>query len=60
MNRIKKINEIRRKMSSKKPTIGSWIQIPHASVAEIMGQSGYDWVAVEQLVRISYQIFLEL
>lgn len=47
MNRIKKINEIRRKMSSKKPTIGSWIQIPHASVAEIMGQSGYDWVAVD-------------
>jgi 2-dehydro-3-deoxyglucarate aldolase len=28
-------------------TIGSWMQIPHASVAEIMGQAGYDWVALD-------------
>lgn len=27
--------------------MGSWIQIPHASVAEILGRSGYDWVAVD-------------
>ena len=28
-------------------SIGSWMQIPHPSVAEIMGQAGYDWVAVD-------------
>lgn len=27
--------------------MGSWMQIPHPSVAEIMGQSGYDWVALD-------------
>jgi 2-dehydro-3-deoxyglucarate aldolase len=28
-------------------SIGSWLQIPNSSVAEIMGQAGYDWVAVD-------------
>lgn len=28
-------------------TLGSWIQLGDASVAEIMGRSGYDWVAVD-------------
>ena len=28
-------------------TIGGWIQIPHSSIAEIFGGSGYDWVAVD-------------
>lgn len=27
--------------------MGTWIQIPHASIAEILGDSGYDWVAVD-------------
>lgn len=47
MNRLKKIGEIRKKLLQGCPSIGSWMQIPHASVAEIMGQSGYDWVAVD-------------
>lgn len=47
MNRLKKIGEIRKKLLQGYPSIGSWMQIPHASVAEIMGQSGYDWVAVD-------------
>jgi 2-dehydro-3-deoxyglucarate aldolase len=47
MNRIQKICEIRKSLAANQPSIGSWIQIPHASVAEIMGQSGYDWVAVD-------------
>ena len=47
MIRINKIQEIRDKLSNKKPTIGSWMQIPNASVAEIMGHAGYDWVAVD-------------
>jgi len=38
---------IKAKLQSGKPTIGSWMQIPNASVAEIMGNSGYDWVAID-------------
>jgi 2-dehydro-3-deoxyglucarate aldolase len=47
MNRLKKIQIIRDNLRTGQPSIGSWIQIPHASIAEIMGQSGYDWVAVD-------------
>jgi 2-dehydro-3-deoxyglucarate aldolase len=47
MNRLKKIKTIRAALAANKPSIGSWIQIPHPSIAEIMGQAGYDWVAVD-------------
>ena len=47
MNRLEKILEIRKSLAANKPSVGSWMQIPHSSVAEIMGQSGYDWVAVD-------------
>lgn len=47
MNRLKKICELRKSLAANQPSIGSWMQIPHASVAEIMGHAGYDWVAVD-------------
>lgn len=47
MNRIDAIREIRERLFAGGHSIGSWMQIPHASVAEIMGQAGYDWVAVD-------------
>jgi len=47
MNRPEKIRMIRESLRTDKPSIGSWIQIPHGSVAEIMGRAGYDWVAVD-------------
>lgn len=47
MNRLVTIQKIRDRLLSDGHSIGSWIQIPHASVAEIMGQAGYDWVAVD-------------
>ncbi len=47
MNRLDKIRLIRQSLKEDKPSIGSWMQIPHPSVAEIMGQAGYDWVAVD-------------
>lgn len=47
MNRLEKIAGIRRLLSENSPSVGSWMQIPHASVAEIMGQAGYDWVALD-------------
>jgi 2-dehydro-3-deoxyglucarate aldolase len=47
MNRLKSIKSIRKKLARGSYSIGSWMQIPHPSIAEIMGQSGYDWVAVD-------------
>jgi len=47
MNRLEKILTIRNSLAKGQPSVGSWIQIPHPSIAEIMGQSGYDWVAVD-------------
>jgi 2-dehydro-3-deoxyglucarate aldolase len=47
MNRQLAIQKIRKQLQSRLPSIGSWMQIPHPSVAEIMGQAGYDWVAVD-------------
>lgn len=47
MNRYNKLKELRTKLNSGGCSIGSWMQIPHASIAEIMGQAGYDWVAVD-------------
>ena len=45
--RILKIKSIRAKLTSGKPSIGTWQQIPHASISEILGQAGFDWVAVD-------------
>ena len=47
MNRLNAIRQVRDQLRSGGHSIGSWMQIPHASVAEIMGQAGYDWVAVD-------------
>ena len=47
MNRIKKIQSIRNSLANQQISVGSWMQIPSASIAEIMGQAGYDWVAVD-------------
>jgi 2-dehydro-3-deoxyglucarate aldolase len=47
MNRLEKIQSIRLALQKDRPSIGSWMQIPHPSVAEIMGQAGYDWVAID-------------
>ncbi|MEI6300051.1 MAG: aldolase/citrate lyase family protein [Betaproteobacteria bacterium] len=41
------MREIRDRLRDGGHSVGSWIQIPHPSVAEIMGQAGYDWVAVD-------------
>jgi 2-dehydro-3-deoxyglucarate aldolase len=47
VNRLKAIQRIRAKLAGGQATVGSWMQIGDASVAEIMGQAGYDWVAVD-------------
>lgn len=47
MSRYSQINNIRKTLEQGGHSIGSWMQIPNASVAEILGHSGYDWVAVD-------------
>ena len=47
MNRLKSIKKIRENLGNGGYSFGTWMQIPHPSIAEIMGQSGYDWVAID-------------
>lgn len=47
MNKRNAIGRIREKLKQGGHSVGSWMQIPHASIAEIMGQAGYDWIAVD-------------
>lgn len=47
MNRLDSIQAIRMSLKKGGYTVGSWMQIPNPSVAEIMAQAGYDWVAVD-------------
>ena len=41
------LGNIKQKLKGGQPSIGSWMQIPNASVAEIIGKAGCDWVAVD-------------
>lgn len=45
--RYEKIKLIRKKLQNNQVTIGTWQQIPHASISEILGNAGYDWVTVD-------------
>ena len=47
MDKLKAIKVIRKKLLNNRQSIGSWIQIPNSSVAEIIGQMGFEWVAVD-------------
>lgn len=47
MSREKNIIKLRNKLKNKNYSIGTWMQIPNSSVAEIIGQCGYDWVAID-------------
>jgi len=41
------LNKIKTKLNKNKVSIGSWIQIPSCESAEILSNSGYDWLAVD-------------
>jgi 2-dehydro-3-deoxyglucarate aldolase len=47
MDKFAATQSLRARLRSGETTVGSWMQIPHASVAEIMGAAGYDWVALD-------------
>lgn len=44
---MRKLTDIKANIRAGKASVGSWLQIPSADVAEIMGRAGYDWVAVD-------------
>jgi 2-dehydro-3-deoxyglucarate aldolase len=39
--------QLRTRLLSGGTSVGSWMQIPHPSIAEILGQDGYDWIAFD-------------
>jgi 2-dehydro-3-deoxyglucarate aldolase len=41
------IHDIRARLAADQPTVGTWLQLPSADVAELMARAGYDWVAVD-------------
>ena len=47
VSRFESVNKLRNTLSKGSISIGTWQQIPHASISEILGQAGYDWVAVD-------------
>ncbi len=47
MNRAQAIARVREKLANDLPSIGTWMQIPSASIAEILGSAGYDWVVID-------------
>lgn len=47
MNRPQAVAQIRARLRAGQTSLGSWLQIPHGSIAEILGAAGYDWVALD-------------
>lgn len=40
-------NDLKKKLHSGKPTIGSWITLGNAGIAEILARAGFDWLVVD-------------
>lgn len=40
-------NPIRRALHERRLTVGTWIQIGHPAVAEILAEAGFDWIAAD-------------
>jgi len=47
MDRLANIKQFRKKLKNNEVSVGSWIQIPDSSSAEIMSHAGYEWIAVD-------------
>lgn len=44
---MKTAQALRELMKNGQPTIGTWLQMPCADLAELLGGSGYDWVCAD-------------
>jgi 2-keto-3-deoxy-L-rhamnonate aldolase RhmA len=40
-------NAVRQALLERRVTIGTWIQVAHPAVAEILAQAGFDWIAAD-------------
>ena len=47
MDRLERVRTIRASLRSGTSVVGSWMQLTDSNVAEIMGRSGYQWVAID-------------
>lgn len=45
--RLQGITQLRARLRSDSPTIGSWMQMPSADVAEVLASAGFDWIAID-------------
>ena len=47
MDKLAALKKLRKKLATGDISLGSWMQISNGSVAEILGQSGFDWIAAD-------------
>ncbi len=47
MNKSEFLQRLRKKLVKSEPSIGSWMQLPSSDIAELLGNAGFDWVAVD-------------
>jgi 2-dehydro-3-deoxyglucarate aldolase len=47
IDRVNLIYKVRRCLLNQELSVGSWMQLANTSIAEIMGQANYDWVALD-------------
>lgn len=47
INIYKQKNHIKKKLSNQKNSIGGWMQISNISIAEIFGNSNFEWVVID-------------
>lgn len=40
-------NPVKRALEAGEPSFGSWIQMGHPAIAEILAQAGFDWIAMD-------------
>jgi 2-keto-3-deoxy-L-rhamnonate aldolase RhmA len=40
-------NTLKRRLQAGEATIGSWLSVAHPTIAEVMGQAGFDWLIVD-------------
>ncbi len=45
--KIDALKKLRDQLKKNKPSVGSWLQIANTSVAEILSNSNYDWLAID-------------
>ncbi|MHB9071508.1 MAG: HpcH/HpaI aldolase family protein [Sedimentisphaerales bacterium] len=58
---INTANPVRKALLERKVTLGTWIQIGHPVVAEILANVGFDWVAVDgEHTDIDVEIFANI